>query len=94
VIIPSRGTAREQLAVGQVFQQVKAVLLEDQVSDDHDGLAAGAQLTDQVPEPQVGFPVEPLVGLVQQQHVRVVQQRQGQVQLLPGAAGQLADCPV
>ncbi len=42
------------------------------------------------PEPQVGLPVEVLVGLLEQQHVGVVRQGEGQVQLLPGAARQFA----
>jgi hypothetical protein len=34
------------VAVGQVFEQVEALLFEDQVGDDHDGRAPGAQVTD------------------------------------------------
>jgi hypothetical protein len=37
-----------------------------QVGDDHDGLAACPQVGGDLPEPQVGFPVEPLIGLLQQ----------------------------
>src|SRR5690348_14911497 len=67
IILP--GTlAGGQAAVRQVGEQVEPVLLEDQVGDDHDGLAAGTQVGDEVPEPQVGFPVEALVRLVEQQH--------------------------
>lgn len=73
---------------GQVGKQVEAVLFEDQVGDDHDGRAAGAQAGDQIPEAQVGFPVEALVGLIEQEHAGVVNQGQREVQLLPGAARQ------
>src|SRR5436309_8473556 len=62
-----------QAAVGQVRQHVKPVLFEDQMSDDHHGLAPAAQVADDIPEPQVGLPVEPLVGLIEQQHIGVVQ---------------------
>src|SRR5690348_16277163 len=57
IILPGTLTGR-QAAVCQVGEHIEPVLLEDQVSDDHDGPAAGAQVGDQVPEPQVGFPVE------------------------------------
>src|SRR6185437_6274716 len=93
VVLPG-GLAGGEVPAGQVGEQVVAVLLEDQVGDDHDCGPPGTQVSDQVPEPQVGFPVKPLVRLVQQQHVRVVQQRQGQVQLLPGPARQLPGRPV
>ena len=45
---------------------------------------------DQIPEPQVGFPVEALVRLVKQEHAGVVHQGQCEVQLLPGPTGQRA----
>src|SRR5689334_5650255 len=89
IVLPGSLTGR-QAAVGQGGDQVEAVLFEDQVGDDHNGFPAGAQVRDEVPEPQVGFPVEALVGLVEQQDAGVVQQGQGQVQLLPGATGQLS----
>src|SRR5579871_3838477 len=82
-VLRGRGTDGEA-ADGEVGQQVEPVLFDDQVADDHDGLAAGAQVADDIPEPQVGLPVEPLVGLVEQQHVGVVQQGEGEVELLPG----------
>ena len=36
-------------------------------------LPRAAQVADDIPEPQVGLPVEPLVGLIEQQHIGVVQ---------------------
>jgi hypothetical protein len=62
MILLSRRRAAGEPAAGQIGQQVEAVLFEDQVGDDHDGRAAGAQAGDEIPEPQVGFPVEALVG--------------------------------
>ena len=48
-----------------------------------------AALGDQVPELQVGVEVEPGVGLIEQHHRGVGQQRQAQVELGQRAAGQL-----
>lgn len=100
-LLEAVSSARDRLIVSwladgglRIGEQVVALLLEDQVGDDHHRRPPGAQVPDEVPEPQVGFPVEPLVRLVEQQHVRVVQQGQGQVQLLPGSAGQLPGRPV
>jgi hypothetical protein len=46
-----------------------------------------------LPEVQVAAPVEALVGLVEQQHVRLAQPGHHQVELLPGAAGEMAGNP-
>ncbi len=44
-----------------------------------------------LPEAQVGLPVEARVGLVEQQQLRLVHQREREVELLAGAAGELLD---
>lgn len=61
------------------------------VRGQHDRGAAVAQLTDQRPGLVPGLGVQPGRGLVQEQHLRVAQQRQGQVQPPPLTAGQLLD---
>ena len=47
-----------------------------------------------LPEAQVGLPVEPGVGLVEQQQLRIVQQREREVELLARAARELLDAVV
>src|SRR6185437_6975432 len=74
--------------VPQVADPVKPLLLEDQMTDNHGRGSPVPQFPGHLPEGEVGLPVETLVGLVQQQHRRVVHERQGQAELLPGAAGQ------
>src|SRR6185295_9918112 len=74
--------------VPQVADPVKPLLLEDQMTDNHGRGSPVPQFPGHLPEGEVGLPVETLVGLVQQQHRRIVHQRQGQAELLPGAAGQ------
>src|SRR5690242_3875709 len=59
-------------AAAQVADPVEPVPLENQVADDHRRGPAFPQLIGQVPEREVGLPVETLVGLVQEQHRRVV----------------------
>src|SRR5690348_12018113 len=76
---------------GQVADPVETLVLEDQVADDHGRGAPVAQLAGQVPEGEVGLPVEALVGLVEEQDRRVVHQGQGQAQFLLGPARQRAD---
>ena len=44
-----------------------------------------------LPEAQVGLPVKAGVGLVEQQQLRIVQQRQREVELLAGPARQFLD---
>src|SRR6266550_2186751 len=73
---------------GQVADPVEPLTLEDQVADDHRRGAPFPQLAGEVPEGEVGLPVETLVGLVEEQHRRVVHQGQGQAEFLPGPAGQ------
>ena len=72
----------------QMADPVESLLLENQVGDDEDGRARGPQLSGQVPERQVGLPVEALVRLVEQEQRGLVQQSQGQAELLPGPPGQ------
>src|SRR6266550_3201765 len=74
--------------VPQVADPVKPLLLEDQVTDNHCRGSPAPQFPGHFPESEVGLPVETLIGLVQQQHRRVVHERQGQAELLPGATGQ------
>ena len=50
MVFPPGHVAGGELAVGQVGEQVEAVLLEDQVGADHDGLIASTQVTDHLPE--------------------------------------------
>src|ERR1700728_2207276 len=64
--------------VPQMADPVEPVMLEDQVTDHHGRGPPCPQLTGQVPEGEVGLPVETLVGLVQQQHRRIMHQGQGQ----------------
>ncbi|ARX87992.1 hypothetical protein SMD44_07478 [Streptomyces alboflavus] len=88
-LLHCRVTGR-QAAVDEVGEDVEALLLEDEMGDDDDGLVPLVQLVDEVPEAQVRLPVEALVRLVEEQDVRVVQERERQVELLAGAAGQVA----
>src|SRR6202035_3056384 len=80
---PSLDPSRRQMA-----DPVETLLLEHQVGDDEDGRARGPQLPGQVPEGQVGLPVEALVGLVEEEQRGLMQQGQGQAELLPGPSGQ------
>src|SRR4051812_46663642 len=59
------------------------------MGDDHDGLAGVAPGEDLLPEVEVGALVEALVRLVEQGQVGGVQLAQDEVELLPGAAGEL-----
>src|SRR6476660_7385169 len=74
--------------VPQVADPVKPLPLEDQMTDNHCRGSPVPQFPGHFPEGEVGLPVETLVGLVQQQDRRIVHERQGQAELLPGAAGQ------
>src|ERR1700729_3355845 len=74
--------------VFQMADPVETVLLEDQVADDHGRGPSLPQLAGEFPEGEVGLPVEALVGLIEEQHRRVVHQGQGQAELLPGPARQ------
>ena len=60
----------------------------EQVRDDHDREAFGAPARDVLPKAHIAAVVKPLIGLIQQQHPRVPEQCQREVQLLAGAAGQ------
>src|SRR6266516_1534796 len=71
---------------GQVADPVEPLTLEDQMADDHDRGTPVPQLAGEVPEGEVGLPVKALVGLVEEQHRRVVHQGQGQAEFLPGPA--------
>src|ERR1700730_5714926 len=66
----------------QVADPVETLMLKDQVADDHGRGSGRSQLAGQVPEGKVGLPVKALVGLVQEQHRRVVHQGQGQAECL------------
>src|SRR6266513_634454 len=76
---------------GQVADPVEALVLEDPVADDHGRGAPFPQLAGELPEGEVGLPVEALVGLVEEQDRRVVHEGQGQAEFLLGPAGQGAD---
>src|SRR5204862_2755019 len=76
---------------GQVADPVETLLLEDQMADDHGRGAPFAQLAGELPEGEVGLPVETLVGLVEEQDRRVVHEGQGQAEFLLGPARQGAD---
>src|SRR5215475_11827414 len=73
---------------GQVADPVETLVLEDQVADDHRRGAPVPKLAGEVPEGEVGLPVEALVGLVEEQDRRVVQEGQGQAEFLLGPARQ------
>jgi hypothetical protein len=60
------------------------------VRDDHHRQAVGSPARHVVPEADVRAVIEALIGLIQQQHSRFAEQRQRQVELLTGAAGQPA----
>src|SRR3984885_15323611 len=75
-------------AVLQLADPVEAVMLEDQVADDHDRGPRRPEFAGEVPEGKVGLPVEALVWLVEEQHRRVVHQGQRQAEFLLGAARQ------
>src|SRR5215831_18141570 len=77
--------------VPQVADPVEPLLLEDQVADDHRRGAPVAQLAGELPEGEVGLPVETLVGLIEEQDRRVVHEGQGQAEFLLGPARQGAD---
>ncbi len=74
--VPSRGMH------GELDDPIDPVQLGQHVGDDHDGLAFLAPPIDVIPEVDVGPSVESLVWLVEQQHLGVAEQRQGEVQLL------------
>src|SRR4249920_3908550 len=74
--------------VPQVADPVETLMLEDQVADDHGRGPPVLQLAGELPEGEVGLPVETLVGLVEEQHRRVVHQGQGQAEFLLGPARQ------
>src|SRR5215468_6227871 len=61
------GGTNGEAAIGEIGQHVEPALFDDQVGDDHNGPAASAQVADDIPEPQVGLPVETLIGLIKQQ---------------------------
>src|SRR6266516_520596 len=73
---------------GQVADPVEPLLLEDEVADDHGPGAPFAQLAGELPEGEVGLPVETLVGLVEEQDRRVVHEGEGQAEFLLGPARQ------
>src|SRR5690349_8963399 len=75
----------------EVADPVEPLMLEDQVADDHRRGAPLPQLAGQLPEGEVGLPVEALVGLVEEQDRRVVHEGQGQAECLLGPGGQGAD---
>jgi hypothetical protein len=67
----------------------RSVLVDDEVADDQYAVSPVASFGDDVPELQVGVPVEAGVGLIQQQDVWVHQESQAEVQLRESAAGEL-----
>src|SRR6185312_11412159 len=71
---------------GQMADPVEPLLLEDQMADDHRRGPPVPQLAGQLPEGEVGLPVEALVGLVEEQYRRVVHEGEGQAEFLPGPA--------
>src|SRR5579859_672105 len=76
--------------VPQVADPVKPLLVEDQVADDHGRRPPVPQLASEIPESEIGLPVETLVGLVQQQDGRIVHEGQRQAEFLLGATRQVA----
>jgi len=64
-------------------------VVHEEVGDDDDGSSFVGPLSDLVPEVHIGAVVEPLVGLVEQQHLRVVDEGERQVEFLALAAGQV-----
>ena len=63
------------------------------MGDHDDRLAAVAPAPHLLPEVHIGAPVEALVGLVQQHHVGIAEFGHDQVELLPGATGELPRRP-
>jgi hypothetical protein len=59
----------------------------EQVAGHEDGASLVGQAAQQAAQPVHAFGVEPVGGLVQDQGVRVAEQRGGQCQLLPHALG-------
>jgi hypothetical protein len=80
---------------GQLDHPVGPGELGQHVGHDHDRLALLPPPLAVVPEVHVGAAVEALVRLVEQEHGRVGQEGQGQVQLLARATGEVArDAPL
>ena len=59
------------------------------MADDQQARSRLTPLTRHIPEPLIGVPIEPGVGLVQEQQRRVMQHRQRQVELRTRPARQL-----
>ena len=74
----------------QVIELVEAVLVEDQVGDHQNGAAPFPQLIGQVPEAQVRFPIKALVRLIEQQDIRIVHERESEIEFLLGTTAQAA----
>src|SRR5262249_45025153 len=72
----------------EVADAVEPLMLEDQVADDHRRGAPLPQLAGELPEGGLGPPVEARVRLVEEQDGGVVQEGQGQAELLLGPARQ------
>src|SRR2546423_4201638 len=80
-----------QSALAQLVKLVEFVLIVEKMGNNQYRFAALAKLGGQLPEFQVGLPVESGVRFVQQQHVRIIQQRNGQVEFLARSAAELPD---
>ena len=62
----------------------------EQMRDHHDGQALLLPARDVLPEADVRAVIEPLIGLVEQQHASAAKQREGEVELLSRAARQMS----
>ena len=75
----------------ELHDTVDTIELGEHVGDDDHGLALTAPGLAVVPEVDVRTVIEALIGLVEEQHARIGEQGERQVELLARAARQLAD---
>jgi len=62
----------------------------EEMADDDNRLALASPALDVLPEGDVSASIERLVGLIEQEHRRLAEEREGEVELLAGTAGELA----
>ena len=75
-------------AVGDDHHVVDGLLdLAEHVAGDEDGLALTAEVAQELPQPPDALGVQPVGRLVQQEHLRVAQQRRGEPEALAHAHG-------
>jgi hypothetical protein len=75
----------------ELVDAVEPVALGEEVGDDQDPHAGVATGLAHLPEVEVGLPVEAAVGLVEEEQLRFVHQREREVELLAGSARELLD---